>query len=469
MTAIATRVAELLAEMNRLAEEAERDDTDGQVYAKSARDESDRAENEIVAFGDAAIPALLAESAAGTPLVDGVLGRFPGRVDVADALEARVRGRNGTAPFYALEKVAPARIEPLAREGVLDHLGDALAYWIVRNNPEGAIDMLVRLAVAGCDRAVEAVAERAPERVDEAVAGLVVRGVNGIDWKVADALRAAGGVLGARALVACLDGATWYKRKDALTVLWFMRERLGSAMPADIVEAVVDGERRLVDDTVDPSWFGPERTYRPRSPELAGYVPPPWPPPPPRPPWPSGPLEPWSPPPVEPWTGPPSEPRERLTEAEWYAREDAAQEARFEEARLRFKPLDLTPVVEPRAAPAHSIRVRVKSVDCWESDQRPTPPFAAAWQDWDLGETGHQVALVKTIADGIYWELRAEAETLEGVEILRALFRGAGNARPESLDAATQRRQLFWEPALESWRQGDDVWFHLDPTPRPKP
>jgi hypothetical protein len=86
----------------------------------------------------------------------------------------------------------------------------------------------------------------------------------------------------------------------------------------------------------------------------------------------------------------------------------------------------------------------------------------------DLNDKDELMSLYLAVCNGVILEMRAEAETPEGIDLLHGLLTGAGGCRRVELDEATKQKLWLYHEGDRCYLQGRDGFMFIDPNPKPE-
>jgi hypothetical protein len=109
------------------------------------------------------------------------------------------------------------------------------------------------------------------------------------------------------------------------------------------------------------------------------------------------------------------------------------------------------------------MRLLIHAID-WEY---PTEQEDYAPELWDLSSKHALMGLYLEFANGVILELRAEAETWEGIELIRGLATGAGSCTQVELTTAEKAKLWLYHEGDICFKQGADAYIFLAPQPVP--
>ncbi len=109
------------------------------------------------------------------------------------------------------------------------------------------------------------------------------------------------------------------------------------------------------------------------------------------------------------------------------------------------------------------MKVLLSSID-WEYPKEKYIPKPALW---DLEDREWLLALYKSIADGIYLEMRIEGESQEALDVFRGILIGGGSCQQITLSDEQKKKLWLYKEGDECYSQDDLAYFFMNPKPQP--
>ena len=104
------------------------------------------------------------------------------------------------------------------------------------------------------------------------------------------------------------------------------------------------------------------------------------------------------------------------------------------------------------------------SID-WEYPSKksiPRPDY------WDLEDKNQLLMLYKSVADGIYLELRVKGESQKAIDVFRGIVKGGGSGQEVKLTNEEKEKLWLYKEGDECYKQGRDSYFFINPKPQPE-
>jgi len=116
---------------------------------------------------------------------------------------------------------------------------------------------------------------------------------------------------------------------------------------------------------------------------------------------------------------------------------------------------------------AHSIMNLLITLIAWEYPPEDEPVSTSVW---DLSDPDNLMGLYITLANGIILEMKVEGDTVEAINLVMGMLRGAGSATPVTISETEKENLWLFEEGFESYQQGNDTspgYIFLNPVSQP--
>ena len=86
---------------------------------------------------------------------------------------------------------------------------------------------------------------------------------------------------------------------------------------------------------------------------------------------------------------------------------------------------------------------------------------------WNLEDRNELLMLYKSIADGIFLEMRIEGKSEKALKIIRGILMGGGSCLQIQLSDELKKKLWLYQDGDECYIQGEQGYFFINPKPQP--